>query len=113
MLVKRAKAVARQWVIEEASKVPGFHGAYVAGSTNWLPDDVALPATSDLDINIVFTGPGVPNERGKFVYRGVLLEITSLSLEQLQSPDMILGDYHLAGGFRTPNIILDSGWRSG
>jgi hypothetical protein len=46
MLVKHAKAVARQWVIEEASNVPGFHGAYFAGSTNWLPDDAALPAIS-------------------------------------------------------------------
>ena len=107
MLVRHAKAVARQWVIEEGSNVPGFHGAYFAGSTNWLPDNAALPATSDLDINVVFTGPNVPNERGKFVYRDVLLEVTPLSREQLQSPDLILGHYHLAGGFRTPSIILD------
>jgi len=35
------------------------------------------------------------------------LDVTSLSREQVQSPDLILGHYHLAGGFRTPSIIVD------
>jgi len=107
MLVHQAKAVARQWVIEEAGKVPGFHGAYFAGSANWLPADAPLPPTSDLDINIVFAGPNAPNQRRKFVYKNVLLEVTALSIAQFQSPDLILGHYHLAGGFSTPSIILD------
>jgi len=107
MLVQQAKALARQWVIEQASTLPGFHGAYFAGSTNWLHADAPLPSTSDLDINIVFTGPTAPNQRGKFVYKNILLEVTTLSIEQLQSPDLILGHYHLAGGFRTLSIILD------
>ena len=107
MLVQQAKALARQWVIEQASTLTGFHGAYFAGSTNWLHADAPLPSTSDVDINIVFTGPTAPNQRGKFVYKNILLEVTTLSIEQLQSPDLILGHYHLAGGFRTPSIILD------
>ncbi len=111
MLVQQAKAIARQWVIEEASTFPGFHGAYFAGSTNWLPADAPLPPTSDLDINIVMRGPTAPNQRGKFVYKNILLEVTTLSIEQLQSPDLILGHYHLAGGFRTPSIILDPSGR--
>ena len=105
--VRHAKDVARQWVIEEGSKAPGFHGAYFAGSTNWLPDDAPLPAASDLDVNLVVTGPNAPNKRAKFVYRDVLLEITYLPSDQLRSPDLILGHYHLAGGLSTPGIILD------
>lgn len=107
MLVRHARAIARRWVIEEAGHAPGFRGAYFAGSASWLPDDGILPATSDLDINVVFTGPYAPNKHGKLVYRGVLLDVTPLSLEQLQSPDLVLGHYHLAGGFRTPSIIVD------
>ena len=57
MIVKHAKDIARQWVIEEASKVPGFYGAYYAGSVNWLPDDAILPATSDLDVWVAHTPP--------------------------------------------------------
>jgi hypothetical protein len=107
MLVREAKTIARQWVIEAAGTLPGFHGAYLAGSVNWLPDDAVLPATSDLDINVVFTGPHPPNQRGKFQYRDVLLEVTPLALEQVRLPDLILGHYHLAGGFRTPSILAD------
>jgi hypothetical protein len=107
MPVRQAKALARQWVVEEASSLPGFHGAYVAGSVSGLPDDALLPATSDLDINVVFSGPPELDGRAKFLYHNLLLEITSLSLAQLQSPDLILGHYHLAGAFRTPSILLD------
>lgn len=111
VLVREAKTVARQWVIEKGSVIPGLYGAYVAGSANWLPDDAVLPPTSDLDINVISSGPNALSHRGKFVYRDLLLEVTPLSLERFQSPDLILGDYHLAGGFRTPSIISDPSGR--
>lgn len=57
MIVKDAKDVARRWVIEEARKVPGFYGAFFAGSTNWLADDEVLPATSDVDVMVMLTDP--------------------------------------------------------
>ena len=107
MLLQQAKSVARQWVTENLSALPGFHGAYFAGSVGWLPDEAVLPPTSDLDINAIFTDPNLPKEREKLLYQGVLLEITYLPLQQVQSPDQVLGHYHLAGGFRTPSIILD------
>ncbi len=107
MLIHQAKSVARHWAIEEAGRLPGFHGVYFAGSTNALPDNAVLPPTSDLDLNVVFTGSNPVTKGGKFVYRGVLLEVTCLSLSQLRSPEQVLGHYHLAGGFRTPSIILD------
>ena len=107
MIVKDAKDVAHQWVIEEASKAPGFYGAFYHGSTNWLLDDAALPATSDVDVMIVLADPNPPDKLGKFIYRDVILEASYLSSDQLQSPDLILGQSHMAGSFRTPSIILD------
>ncbi len=107
MVVKHAKDIARQWVIEEASRVPGFYGAYYAGSVNWLPDDAILPATSDVDIRVAHTPPNMPDKLGKLIYRDVMLEVSYESSNQLQSPNLVLGDYHAAGCFRTPSIILD------
>jgi hypothetical protein len=107
MIVKQAKEVARQWVIEEASQTAGFGGAYFHGSTNWLPDDAALPATSDVDVMVVLAGPNLPDKLGKFIYRSVMLEVSYVSSEQFRSPDLILGHYHLAGSFRTASVILD------
>lgn len=107
MIVKHAKDVARQWVIEEASQVPGFGGAFYHGSINWLPDDAVFPETSDLDIMVVVAGPNPPNKLGKLIYRGVLIEISYLPSDQLQSPELILSQSHMAGSFRVPSVILD------
>src|SRR6185312_14814005 len=107
MLVKQAKDVARQWVEADATKTPGFQGAYFAGSANWLGDDAGFPATSDLDVYLVVDGPLPPLKLGKFIYRGVLLEVTYLPRDALRSPEAVLGSYHLAGGFRTRSIISD------
>jgi len=107
MLVKDAKAIAREWITQEAAKLPGFYGAYFAGSTNWLPDDAPLPVGSDVDVMVVLDDPNPPIKIGKFVYRGVLLEVSYLPGDRLQSPEQVLGDYHLAGGLRTPSVVLD------
>lgn len=107
MLVKDAKEAARQWVIEEASRTPGFYGAYYAGSTTWLADNALLPATSDVDVMVVLADSNPRDKIGKFIYRTVLLEVSYLPKDQLPSPGVVLGDYHLAGSFRRPNVILD------
>jgi hypothetical protein len=107
VLVKEAKDAARRWVLEEASGTPGFTGAFFHGSTNWLSDDVPLPATSDVDVMVVLDDPDPPLKPGKFIYDEVLLEVSYLARDQLQSPELILGQYHLAGSFHTPSIILD------
>ncbi|MBA3945199.1 MAG: hypothetical protein H0X37_11625 [Herpetosiphonaceae bacterium] len=107
MIVKDAKAVARQWVNEIGRKTAGFCGAFFHGSTNWLPDDAVLPATSDLDVMVVLADPNLPNKPGKFMYRDVMLEVSYLPQEQLQSPTLILGQSHMAGSFHKASVIAD------
>src|SRR5262249_46210771 len=63
--------------------------------------------TSDLDLWVVLADPNPPDKLGKFVYRDVLLEASYISRDQLQSPELVLGDYHMAGSFRVPSIIAD------
>lgn len=107
MLVRDAKAIARDWIVAEAAKLPGFGGAYLAGSTTWLPADAALPTGSDVDVMVVLDDPTPPQKLGKFVYRGVLLEVSYLPADRLESPAQVLADYHLAGSLRTPSVVLD------
>ena len=107
MKVKQAREAARQWMVEEGSGIPGFCGAYTAGSTNWLPDDADLTTASDLDIMVALADQDQAGRRGKFIYHDTLLEVSYLRNDQFQSPDQVLGDYHLAPSFRTTGIMLD------
>jgi len=107
MTVHYAREAARQWVIEHGSSTPGFRGAYTAGSTNWLPDDAALAATSDFDVMVVVENPSSAGHRRKFISRDVLLEVSYLGFDQFQSPDRVLSNYHLAPSLRTAQILLD------
>jgi hypothetical protein len=107
MLVKQAKAVARQWVNEEASTLLGFSGAFYHGSTTWFADDAVLPATSDVDLVVALAGPTLPVNPGKFLYRHVLLDVSYLAQNQLQAADVILGQSDMAGSLRIPSIIAD------
>jgi hypothetical protein len=111
MIVNHAKTIARDWVREEAADLPGFAGAFLHGSLAWLPDDAAFPPTSDVDIIVVLDTPEVPQKPGKLRYRDLLLDVSYLPKDQLRSPEQVLGQYHLAGSFRAPSVILDpSGW---
>ncbi len=111
MNVAQAKAIARRWVEEEGRSMPGFVGAFFHGSVNWLPATATLPATSDLDIMVVLEPTAPPSKPGKFLYDGVLLEVSTLPADQLASPESILGQYHLAGSFHTASVILDPSGR--
>src|SRR5829696_1691354 len=107
MLVGNAKAIARDWVNETLAAIPGFQGAFFHGSVNWLPDDADLSATSDLDVMIVLDAENAAAKPGKFVYRDVLLEVSFIAIDQLQTPEQILGRSELAGSFASDSIIAD------
>src|SRR5215208_1571902 len=107
MMLGNAKDIARTWVNEAAGTIPGFQGALFHGSVNWLPDDAELPATSDLDVMIVLDAENAAAKPGKFVYRDVLLEVSFIAIDQLQTPEQILGRSELAGSFAADSIIAD------
>lgn len=105
--VRDAKQVAQRWVHEEGRGIPGFHGAFIHGSMNWLPDDAALPGTSDVDVMVVLADSRPAIKPGKFFYRDIMLEVSYASRDQLQSPEQVLGKSDLAGSFHGPSVISD------
>ena len=105
MRVGAARAVAVDWVREQARRDPGIQGAFFSGSTVGVPDEAVLPASSDVDVLLVRDEPGV--KLGKFRYRGVLLEVTPVTWEDLGSPEDVLGSWVFAPCFRTDTVIAD------
>jgi hypothetical protein len=63
--------------------------------------------TSDLDVMVVLADHDQTRRRHKLIYHDTFLEVTYLASDQLQSPDQLLSDYHLAPSFRTTNILAD------
>lgn len=107
MLVKEAKAIAREWALEEASKTPGFYGAYLIGSALWKPEDQPLPPESDIDIKVVVEGDERPQSYTKSVYKGVLIEVSYALSKDYQTPETMLGSYPFAKHFTVQNILAD------
>ncbi|MGZ9586553.1 hypothetical protein [Paenibacillus marinisediminis] len=107
MKIGCARNAAVEWVAQHASRESWFLGAYYSGSTVGQSDDTELPAVSDIDVVIVTTEAEPPLKLGKFIYRGVLIEVTYLSWSQIASYEEVLRSYHLAGSFRVDTIIAD------
>lgn len=107
MHIQQAIAAARKWLQEQGVQTPGFIGAYLFGSAADLPDGAELPPASDLDVMLVLEGPEPPTKPGKFIYQGALLEVSYLPAARVAKADLVLADYHLAGGFRQTRILAD------
>jgi hypothetical protein len=107
MLVAQARAVARRWVLDDASAAPAFAGAFFVGSATALAPAATLPPTSDVDVRVVVDVPDPPDKIGKFAHDGVLLDVSYVSADRLRSPDQVLGDYLLAGDMRWSELIAD------
>ena len=108
-----ARSAARRWVENEGRLTPGFAGAFLHGSINWLAATDPVPATSDVDLILVASGQHQrpPDKLGKFRFQGVLLDVSSLVEDDLRSPEAVLSQYHLAGSFAAPSVLADPSGR--
>lgn len=107
MLVRDAKVVACQWLEAQSGSVPNFHGAYLAGSMSSMPDNAILPDASDVDIKVLLDDADVTTDPQKFVYRGVVLDVSYGSRHDVASPEAVLGNYYTAVHFAHPSILSD------
>jgi len=97
MLVREVKHIARQWIAQEAQKLPGMLGAFYHGSINWSPDESAFSSTSDVDL-VVITEPG-NLKPGKLVFNNLILDISYMPEAAFRDPQDVLTTYYLAGSF--------------
>ncbi|MCB0158146.1 MAG: hypothetical protein KDD83_08430 [Caldilineaceae bacterium] len=102
-----ARALARQWVDANAASIPGLRGAFLHGSINALADAVELSPTSDVDLMLVLDGTVPPLKLGKFLYAGVLLEVSYLPSSAVATTEAVLHTYAIAESLRYPGVIYD------
>jgi hypothetical protein len=107
MLVRDARTIAREWVIEEGSRIPGFDGAYLLGSISSASDDAPFGATSDIDLKVILGLPAVDSLPHKFVFRGLVFDVAYAPSDEFGSPEAVLRSYPTAVHFAGPSVILD------
>ena len=113
LLVREARAAARDWIVANIAGREAVWGAYCAGSASWLADDAVLPPTSDLDVMVVAPAEAGERLRRKLLWRDALLDVSWLDSRRFRSPEQVLGDYHLAAGLWRGSVVLDPGGRLG
>jgi hypothetical protein len=109
MNVAEAKTIAKEWVESRKSEIPGFIGAMTGGSVNEMNDSDPWTSSSDYDIWIMVDDPKkVPMESWqKFVYRGLLLEVSLREYAGNSLPENVLSNGFESFHFTVPNIISD------
>lgn len=112
MTIGKARAIALEWVEQQEAGLPGFQGACLGGSTAELSPETVITNGSDVDVYVILEGK-LPPKRGKFEYRGVLLEVSYLAAEELFSRDQVQTNYHLANLLRYQQVITDPTGRLG
>lgn len=105
--IQNARDIAYDWSEQEAGNIPGFVGTYLTGSVAWRNTADIHPASSDVDLIAVVDSGNVPDNLGKFLFEGILLEVGFVSLADISEIDTILADYHRAGAFRKTTALFD------
>ncbi len=106
MRVGDGRAAAGDWVRRHAARLPGFRGAYLAGSTADRPATAELPPWSDVDVHVVLAGP-VPPKPGKIRHMGVLLDVSHEPEASLADAGALASSPVLAPAFAAGRILLD------
>ena len=105
--MRQAKDIALAWIQANGPSFAGFEGAFFHGSINCLNDDDSLPPSSDVDIYLVSSADPLPRPPRKLMYQGVVLEISTRSINALSDPQEILRDHKLAGTFSRDSVAVD------
>lgn len=88
--------------------IPGYRGAYIAGSVARLPDDALLSAGSDVDVMVVGDAAAAgEGYAGKTFQHGLVVEGTVIPASVALDTGAALRDYHLAPGIVHARILDD------
>lgn len=98
---------ARKWVHMHAGDLPGLAGAYISGSYLAAPADAPWPASSDVDIVLVFDGGACPPKFGKMQVDGLILEVSCMDAAEFRTLEHILSTHYLAYALNAGEILFD------
>lgn len=104
MQVNKVIELARQWVLAEGMRIPGFVGAHLLGSLDALPAEADFPLHRDVDIKIVLAD----GERGNQAvwYEGLMLDVAFGTQAEYEAT-AVLSNPRLAPHLAHGHILAD------
>jgi hypothetical protein len=102
-----AQQLAKRWIKEHRETIPGYRGAYLAGSLCWLDDEDLVSTFSDIDIHLIVDDAELRAKPGKFEYRGALLEVSIEPRSLIDDPESTLGTSAVAASIARHKILDD------
>jgi hypothetical protein len=108
MNVSQVIEIAKEWVEENVSQVPGFCGAYLGGSLSRMPKDASFPTYRDVDTYIIAEDVNqIPITHPILRYKGVLLERFRMSLGSHSSAEAVFSNPLVTSNLATGVVISD------
>ena len=101
-----ARRAASDWIDTVGQTLPGFGGAWLAGSLAWLADDAAVPPWSDVDVMVVMAGASPP-KLGKLLHQNALLEISFIGDDEIASAESLAANYRVSCSFVQGKMLAD------
>lgn len=101
MKVSQAIEIAKEWVEENAGQLPGFCGAYLAGTLSHLHQDASFPNYKDVDVNVIVKDPDqLPVRKAQQLYKGLVVDSEFQAFEEYRSPQAVL-----SSAANAPNVV--------
>lgn len=99
---------AKAWAEEQGRGIPGFHGAFVAGSLARMPGDTELERWRDVDVVMLTREPkAVLAVRLEPEHEGFILESSCLGAEPFLSAETILSTPEHVDNIAAGRILVD------
>jgi hypothetical protein len=100
--------MAKEWVEENAGQLPGFCGAYLAGTLSHLNQDASFPSYQDVDVNVVVNDLSqIPARKTQQRYQGLVVDGEFHSVEAYRSPETVLSSAENAPNVVAGRILAD------
>jgi hypothetical protein len=98
----------QEWVGVHGEEIPGYCGAYLFGSIATLPPDAPLATYRDVDVIVVLDSGTKPTDANlEVLYKGLMLEVGFIGLDEHRDAEAILARPDRAGNFAHTRILAD------
>lgn len=110
--VREVKSLVRDWVAQQASRMPDLRAAHLTGGITTLEDDDLFPAEKDVDLLLIFPDQSAHLQTDAMPlletqYAGLAIEAGLKPMTWYRSPSAVLGNPEIAYHLTRDTVLHD------